>query len=74
MARRNQSGGTHAAKPFRNFLYAIYSLINALAFTLFFHHLFLVERSATDLAVMIACGAVAVVGAVIGILKPLFSK
>lgn len=74
MANRKTGGGSHAEKPFRNFLYAIYSLLNAAAFTVFFYLLYAVERSSLQTMVMIACGAVAVLGFFVGILRPLFLK
>ena len=74
MARKRTNNGSHAVRPIRNFFYAIYSLLNAVAFTSFFYHLYLVDRSGTDTAVMIASGAVAVIGLFVGVLKPLFSK
>ena len=74
MARKRNKSGSHAAKPVRNFFYAVYSLINAAAFTSFFYHLYLVGRTSTDTWVMILSGAIAVIGLVVGVIKPLFSK
>lgn len=74
MAKEQHGETTHRARPVRNFFYTVYSLINAVAFTLFFYHLYLVERSLLDTGVMIVCGAVVALGAFVGILKPLFSK
>lgn len=74
MAKRNSGSGTHADKPFRNFLYAIYSLLNAAAFTVFFYLLYAVERTTVHTAVMIGCGAVAVIGFFMGVIRPLFTR
>ncbi len=74
MFKRNNRERSHGEKPFRNFLYTVYSLLNAVAFTVFFYNLYQVERSLIDVGTMIVCGAVAVLGIVVGILRPLFSK
>ena len=74
MARRNSGSGAHADKPFRNFLYAIYSLLNAAAFTAFFYLLYAVERTTTHTAVMIGCGAIVAIGLFMGVIRPLFTR
>ena len=74
MGKEKHSEKTHRARPLRNFLYTVYSLLNALAFASFFFHLYLVERTPLDTGVMILCGAVVALGLFFGILKPLFSK
>ena len=74
MGKEKRNETTHRTKPLRNFFYTVYSLLNALAFTSFFYHLYLAERTARDTGVMIVCGAVAVLGLFVGILKPLLSK
>ncbi|MBO5652923.1 MAG: hypothetical protein J6S44_01760 [Clostridia bacterium] len=71
---RHNSETTHRSHPFRNLIYTVYSLLNAMAFTCFFYYLYSVERSAADNCSMIVCGAVAALGLFVGILKPLFSK
>lgn len=70
----HEKNTTHPAHPFRNFLYTLYSLLNAAAFTLFFYLLFMAERPANGTLVMIACGALVALGLFFGVLKPLFHK
>ena len=74
MGKERRDEATHRARPIRNFLYTVYSLINAVAFTVFFYTLYLAVRTPRDTAVMIACGAVVALGLFVGILKPTFSK
>lgn len=74
MKKENRGETTHRARPIRNFLYTVYSLVNAVAFTAFFYCLYLAVRTPRDTAVMIVCGVVAALGLFFGILKPTFSK
>ena len=74
MGKEKRSETTHKARPLRNFFYTVYSLLNALAFTSFFYHLYLVQRTPRDTGVMIVCGAIAALGFLVGILKPLFAR
>lgn len=74
MGKERRDEAAHKARPIRNFLYTVYSLINAVAFTAFFYTLYLAVRTPRDTAVMITCGVVVALGLFAGILRPTFTK
>ena len=59
---------------FRSFLYCIYALFNAVAFTAFFYFLFLPVKQPTDYLCCIGTGAFVLLGFFAGVLRPLFHR
>lgn len=63
----------HPAHPVRNFLYAIWSLVNALAFAGFFFAL-ATRTLPYRPTVILGCATLMVIGAVFGFFRPLLKR